>query len=136
MGPRDRLDVLEKGRSLALTGIRHLDCPAYSIVTAPTTVPIHISLADTPTSQMTCFLSRLPIKMVYFLSLTSVNYYRYHSSVNAVWRLRIQISVTTHVCENIMVQTNQHDLSSLSVTLPFLTPQFSLRLARSQSAIV
>jgi len=40
------------------------------------------------------------------------------------------------MCENIMVQTIQHDLFSLSVTLPFLTPRFSLRLARSQSAIV
>jgi hypothetical protein len=37
---------------------------------------------------------------------------------------------------NIMMQTIQQDLFSLSVTLPILTPLLRLRLARSQSAVV
>jgi len=35
-----------------------------------------------------------------------------------------------------MMQTIQHDLFSLSVTLPFLTPLLRLSLAHSQSAVV
>jgi len=35
VGPRAKLDVLEKNNSLTPAGIQTLDCPAYSLVAIP-----------------------------------------------------------------------------------------------------